>query len=74
MICTVHFICKSISLKTLRKWKTSSLEKMNYMFSNTRIENVDGLENWDVSNVIDMSNTFYLSIKLENINSLKNGM
>ena len=37
---------------------TSLITNMKSLFSNSKRENFDGIENWDTSNVTDMSDMF----------------
>ena len=74
-------VCSKLTdISALASWNTSKVEDMSFMFYSTRITNVDALEtkqypgkdyvSWDVSNVLNMAQTFSFAKALEDISAL----
>ena len=51
--------CQSLVTLDVSDWDTSKVKDMAYMFLNGyKLESINGLNNWDVSSVTDMTQTF----------------
>lgn len=63
-------VTKVTDLSPLSNWKTDSLNTLNTAFANNSFTNLEGLENWNVSHVTDMSSTFMGDTILNDLNAL----
>ena len=72
----INFLFASSSIKNvsdLKKWNTSSLEDISYMFLMTNyLENLEGLENWNTSNVKNMTGFLGDAYSLKKLSGLEN--
>ena len=63
---------KITDLKPLSGWITNKLENLDGTFRSTGISSLDGLENWNISNITELVSTFSSCFNLTDVSGIMN--